>query len=146
MLIRFILAVTTFPNWDSKAESELKIRKFSSSLDSWPPFWKEPEKKLSKLAIHETPQLHFSQQSLQILVQRMVKRRTGIAFYVIGKWPGLLGMIKYKSEHIRVFAHFKTVSERIGYSKRGIHESLCHTYFWLVEMKFVWMVEHTSAL
>ena len=34
MLIRFILAVTTFPDWDSKGESDLKIRKFSSSLDS----------------------------------------------------------------------------------------------------------------
>ena len=55
-------------------------------------------------------------------------------------------MIKYSSEHIRVFAHFKTVSERIGYSKRGIHESLCHMYFLLVEMKFVWIVEHTSDL
>ena len=56
MLILFILAVTTFPDWDSKAESDLKIRKFSSSLDSWSPFWKESEKQLSKLAIHENPQ------------------------------------------------------------------------------------------
>ena len=56
MLIRFILAITTFPDWDSKAESDLKIGKFSSSLDSKPPFWKESEKQLSKLAIHENPQ------------------------------------------------------------------------------------------
>ena len=59
----------------------------------------------------------------------MVKKRTRIAFYVIDKLPGLLGMIQYNSEHNRVLAYFKTVSERIGHSKRGIHESLCHMYF-----------------
>ena len=106
-------SVTPFPDWDSKAESDLKIRKFSSSLDSWSPFWKESEKQLRKLAIHEDP-------------QQAIALFTSVNDQVCWEWFNITVNI------IQFLAHFKTISERIGHSKRGIHESLCYMYFWLV--------------